>query len=60
MATEGDRVPERRDKYFAIWTGAKVVANFSTYVRGEFVIDVSRELLEQVQATAWLMRVVRR
>ena len=60
MAAEGDRMAERRDKYFAVWTGAKVTANFSTYVRGELIIDVSRELLEQVQATAWLMRVVRR
>lgn len=60
MAAEGDRVAERRDKYFAVWTGAEVTADLSTDVRGEFVIDIGRELLEQVQATAWLMRVVRR
>lgn len=60
MAAQGDGVPQRGDKGFAIGTDADMAANFSTDVRGELVVDVGRQLLEQIQATAWLMRMWRR
>ena len=52
---ERDGVLEGGDKDFAIRAGSQMPAYFPANVRGEFVVNIGRQLPEQIHAMALAM-----
>jgi hypothetical protein len=57
MPTERDGVLERCDKNFAIRADSQMPANLPANLYRQFVIDVRRQLTEQIHAVAVAIRV---
>jgi hypothetical protein len=52
MATEGDGLTQGRDEHFTVGTASQMSANFVANVSCELIIDIGRQLTENVQASA--------
>ena len=55
MLAERDGVLEGGDEDFAIRAGSQMPAYFTANVGGEFVVDIGRQLPEQIHAMALAM-----
>ena len=53
VATQRHGLAERLDEDFTVGTGTQVAAEFGANVGGQLVVDVGRQLLEDIQATAF-------
>ena len=58
MSAERHGVLERGDEDFAVRTGSQMSAYFLADIRWEFVVDIGRQLSEQIHAVALVIGMV--
>ena len=58
IATQLYGIAERRDESLAVGAGANMTAKFGANIGGQLIIDVSRQLPENIQAAAFTMLMV--